>query len=717
MVQPAGPLAARRTPHALLQYFALLVVTLLVGAQPARADGAAAVEQVTLNDVTAGELLFGTAAAGRYLPAVQLESRADITVSGIVATVDVVQRFRNAGREWAAGIYVFPLPETAGVNALELRVGERVIVGEIREKRQARREYQQAKTNGQKAALVEQRRPNMFATAVANVAPGQEVEVHLTYVETVSYDDGRFSLRFPMTITPRYIAGQPRPALEGPLSIAPGAGWAINTAPVPDAAEITPYLDPRPPRAAAPGNAIELHVTVDPGLPLAEITSAYHDIQIVRQAGSYDVRLVAGSVPMDRDFQLSWRPAVASTPTAALFTQEHDGETYALAMILPPESPTRATRLSRETVFIIDTSGSMGGEPIRQARAALDLALYRLDPRDRFNVIAFNDTATSMFSTSTPADAASIASARQFVARLQSGGGTEMSAALTAAFAGATEDSAGQLRQVIFITDGAVGNEDALFRQIADNLGDRRLFTVGIGSAPNSYFMRKAAQFGRGTFTYIGRQSEVEARMEELFARLEKPLLRDIVMTWTNPDVVATPDPVPDLYAGQPIVVTARLGQPAGALQITGETADGPWEQTLRLTRGREYAGVSTLWARDRIAALDDQIALRGETKTRRQRLLRIALAHKLVSRYTSFIAVDRTPSRPTGLGSSAENLPNLRPHGQTPQTYAYPQTATTATEAFWLGLLGLIATALLWIRVFNVRASAESTAAQDAQR
>ncbi|NND35573.1 MAG: marine proteobacterial sortase target protein [Gammaproteobacteria bacterium] len=684
------------------QCIALLLVAALVSIEPLEASAEVS-GQVTMNEVTAGEILFETATPGRYLPAMQLDSRADITVSGFVATVEVVQRFRNATRDWAEGVYVFPLPDTAAVNAMELRIGERVIVGEIREKQQARREYQQAKREGRKAGLVEQPRPNMFTTAVANIAPGQEIEVRLTYVERVAYEGGRFSLRFPMTITPRYIPGAPRPAGEEPMTAAPGSGWAVNTDQVTDAAEITPHLEPRRPTSEAPINPIELSVALDPGLPLADISSAYHDIHVARQGGLYDVSLTAGRVPMDRDFELTWQTAVGSEPAAALFTQELDGSAYALAMILPPTQVADAARLPRETVLIIDTSGSMGGEPIRQARAALELALSRLAPGDRFDVIAFNDRPTSLFGDSRPVDENTLAEARRFVKRLSAGGGTEMMSALNLAFAGDPENSIGLLRQVVFITDGAVGNAEALFKAISDGLAERRLFTVGIGSAPNSHFMRKAAQFGRGTFTFIGKPTEVEQKMDELFTRLEKPMLRNVVLDWPDADAVVEPDPIPDLYDGQPIIVTARLNQSGGEVRAAGETSNGHWEQTLTLDTAAVHSGVATVWARDRINGIEDRIALEGETDGLRKQILDLALNHKLVSRFTSFVAIEKQVSRPKSLPGQSHNVPNLRPAGQSPQPFAYPQTATSATEAFWLGLLGMIAALLLWLRVYNL--------------
>ncbi len=280
---------------------------------------------LTLDEVGTGELLFKSADQQNWNPAPQLATTVDIKVSGLVARVTVEQTFRNPGSEWAEARYVFPLPETAAVNDMRIRIGEREIVGEIHEKKAARKIYEQAKKSGKRAALVEQRRPNMFATNVANIGPNQEVSVTLTYLEKVSFEQGRFSLRFPMTITPRYIPGQPlntehaEPFSEGVaqttiLHTDRTSGWASPTTLVPDAHEITPYQNPRAATPSHPVNAARISASIDAGLPLANIGSPWHNIQIDRQGNQYRVELANGPIAMDRDFELSWRPIASATP-------------------------------------------------------------------------------------------------------------------------------------------------------------------------------------------------------------------------------------------------------------------------------------------------------------------------------------------------------------------------------------------------------------------
>jgi Ca-activated chloride channel family protein len=474
----------------------VLVATLLQGA-------AVAGNGSLPPDAVRGGLWLRGAGDEAYGPAPTLHTQVDMSVTGMLARVRVRQRFHNPGARWAEGIYVFPLPEHAAVDRLRMRIGERVIEGRIQERRQARKAYEQARRSGRRASLVEQERPNIFTASLTNIAPGEDITVEIAYQQTVRYVDGAFRLRFPMVVAPRYI----------PV-----------TDPVPDAGRITP---PVAHPGEAPLNPVSLTVHLDAGMALASVTSPYHTIQDRRQAdGVHEIRLAEGTVAAERDFELIWRPIVGAQPRAAWFVQQTQDGPYGLLMLVPPQGPAPEPVTGRELVFVIDTSGSMHGESMEQAREALLLALGRLRGRERFNVIRFNDRTEGLFPRARAATPGHIAAARRYVRAMDAEGGTEMAPALRRALR--RGEGQGGLRQVVFLTDGSVGNEQALFRLIREHLGASRLFTVGIGSAPNSYFMRKAARFGRGSFTYIGDTGEVQETMSALFERLERAALTHI---------------------------------------------------------------------------------------------------------------------------------------------------------------------------------------------
>jgi Ca-activated chloride channel family protein len=658
---------------------ASLVLALAVFAVSTQAQAAATAEAPGQ-----GTLLFKGAPGTAPLAAPLLFTDVRIAVSGMAARATVTQRFANPTDAWQEGVYVFPLPAKAAVDHLEMRVGSRRIEGQIRERGEARATYEQAKKEGRKASLVEQERPNVFTTSVAHIGPGEEVVVAIEYQETLAYDAGSFRLRFPLVVAPRYVPGTI--AVTGE----PGTGWGANTDAVPDAERVTPPV-------AHPSsgfvNPVSIEVTLNAGFPLTAIDSPYHRIDVVEDPGHcYVVRLADGPVPADRDFELVWTPEVASTPGAAVFIERANGATYALAMLVPP-LPADGGSLPaspREVVFIVDTSGSMEGTSIAQARQALLMALDRLKPGDRFNVIEFNSTARALYGAPVPADAATLAKAKGFVAGLRARGGTEMKPALEAAL---TRDSApGFVRQVVFLTDGAVGNEGELIHLIRERLADRRLFTIGIGSAPNAFFLTKAAQFGRGTFTFIGDVREVGAKMGALFAKLESPVLTDVSVAWPG-NAEAWPREPGDLYAGEPVVVVARIDAPDGFATISGRRAGVPWTVTLPLSAGADAPGIGVLWARAKIEALTDALkAGDSETETRKA-IVEVALAHHLVSRYTSLVAVDVTPTVPPGVESTRAPLPTNLPAGWSyDAVFGGPQTATPSPLHFLLGLLLIVA-------------------------
>lgn len=603
---------------------------------------------------------------GAYKSAVQLQARVHFRISGLIAHVQLEQEFRNDSGDWVEAEYLFPLPEDAAVNRLELVVGERVIIGEIKEKQAAREIYQQAKASGRKAGLVEQRRPNLFSNKIANIAPAEIIKVKLQYVQRIHYDDGEFSLRFPMTVTPRYKGGS----------------------------DVWQFQNPTPASKAQPIQPIAISAELDMGLPLESIVAPYHQVALTRQRQIYQLALAEGQVPMDRDFVLQWRPQAGSEPQAALFHESVAGEDYALLMVLPPRSSAKQAALPRELVFVIDTSGSMGGSSITQARASLAFALEQLRAGDSFNVIEFSNRARQLFSSSLPLNAHNLARAREFVRHLDAGGGTEMLPALQLALPDRVESEL--LRQVVFITDGAVGNEVELFREIERRLGDSRLFTVGIGSAPNSWFMRKAAQLGGGRFTFIGDVMDVQEKMQELFTHLSQTLLTDFRIDW--PTAVETyPARIPDLYPGEPIVVAARAradtdGQPllVGEVQVHGRSTAEPWQRTLTVP-SQNHTGVASIWARQKIGALLDEKFLGRDAGSVRDAVLPVALKHQLLSPYTSFVAVEQQVSRAEDAPLKNTPVPNLRPEGQAPQTHAWPRTATPASLQLLSGLLALL--------------------------
>jgi len=612
---------------------------------------------VRLSEVESGSLLIKTEIPGRYERAPTVKTDIRMEVSGLVARVVVSQQFTNPSKKWIEGVYVFPLPVNSGVDRLRMRIGDRFIEGKVKEREAARKIYLAALKAGKKASLTEQERPNIFTNTVANIGPGETVLVQIEYQQTLRYDRGAFALRFPMVVGPRYI-----PSGERVVAFS-GTGWGANTARVPDADRITPPV--RHPKHGKV-NPVSLHVSLKPGFPIEWIKSATHKIKITdNEDGGKTITFDKQAVFAEKDLVISWLPKTGSAPGAGLFTETIGGKTYALLMVMPPNGEsgkkTVIKRLPREVVFVIDTSGSMSGTSIAQARAALLLALDRLKPGDRFNVVEFNSKAYSLFVDAQYASPATIARARAFVSGLKARGGTEMLKALTMALNGQKNEN--RLRQVIFLTDGSVGNEAQLFKFIKANLGDTRLFTVGIGSAPNSYFMTKAAQYGRGTFTFVSRVADTKEKMTALFRKIEEPVLTDIRVTFAkDAGAEAWPRKVQDLYRGEPVIVAVELKKLAGNVTIEGRFAGKPWKLTLPLTGGQKGKGMGTLWARAKIAALMDTLHEGADRKEVRGQVIAVALKHHLVSKFTSLVAVDVTPSRPKGEGVNTEavavNLP-----------------------------------------------------------
>jgi Ca-activated chloride channel family protein len=717
-----------------------LTAAVAIAALPAAAAGQA----VPPSPETAG-LFFRSDVADKLFAAPVLASEVVIDIAGDVARVTVTQRFRNPSQVWLEGIYVYPLPERAAVDRLTMRIGERVIEGRILEREAAQQAYQAALTAGKRASLLSSARPNVFSTHVANIGPGEEIAIVIGYQDQARFNDGEWSYRFPLVVAPRYT-----PSAELPLvAVPPPEG----STPRPFVREIAHRTDPAatPPArdlfgpVRHPGNdsdrgainPVSLAVRIDAGVPLAGIASANHEIDIVEEGASAAlVTLAAGPVPADRDFVLRWRPVAAAAPQVGLFAERRGAATHLLVSLLPPDAAHWPARpMPRDLVLVIDKSGSMHGASITGARAAVRLALARLQPHDRFNLIVFDDRTARLFDTVVPATRHNLDRAFAVLESLDADGGTEMAGALAAALARQAPE--GRLRQVVFLTDGAVSNEASLRDLIETKLGATRLFTVGLGAAPNAHFMRAAAEAGRGSFLFIDRPDEIAATMAALHDKLERPALTDIQVAWDIADgarVTMYPATIPDLYIGDPVTFAARFDRTAdmaadaplrGTLTVAGQLGGKPWRTTVPLDAARAADGVAAIWARAKVASLRGDWPVRQpDHAAMRRAVLETALDYGLVTEFTSLVAIDDTIARPrgetVGIAEIERNLPAgmdfekifgaaaFGPAGMAPvpdtllqdaafrQAIGLPSTATPATQWLATGAVLLLGGLLL---------------------
>jgi len=629
---------------------------------------AQAQETTTLEKNQGAGLLLKTSKPGVYAISPAVKSEVSIAVSGPLIRTSVKQTFHNTTGRCVEGVYVYPLPEMSGVETLKMTIGSRVIVGEIREREQARQEFEQAKSEGRKAALVEQQRPNVFTTSVSSVMPDEKVVIEIAYQEVAHFENGEYRLRFPMVVAKRYS-----PASTSSSSV-----------------KVPPCC-----AAGNPASPVALSVDLQPGYSVRNIQSKQ---QVKSETvGNRHYRVTADSATLDaeHDFELTWQPDLGTDPEATVLTEKLGDETYALVMVTPPSrSPVR---LPRETIFIIDSSGSMSGASMDQAKSALLLALADLRPGDKFNIVDFDSTARTLFEDSRFADPKAIAEAKKFVDTISADGGTEMMSALQLAMPEKVTTPSGTVRQVIFMTDGQVSNEQELFSFIHSRLGESRLFTVGIGSAPNSHFMRNAARFGRGTFTYIGDVQQVQERMSELFGKLDAPVMTSIDVRSSDGTAESWPERVPDLYRGEPLVVALRMHDANSKVTLRGSIGNEKWSKELTLPAAGGSESIAKLWGRQKIESLMDHLSDGSDPKGIEAAVVKVALEHHLVSQYTSLVAIDQTPQ---GLNATCvpEPLP-IDTSADRDEDGSLPQTATPAALMLIIGAL-LVSIALIALKL-----------------
>jgi len=604
-----------------------------------------------------------------------LDTSVDVSITGLVARVSLTQRFHNDSTDWVEGLYVFPLPDKAAVNTLNIKIGEREIVGSVQEKQQAEKQYKAAKEAGHVAGLVKQHRPNLFSSRFANVPPGESISIELGYIQTVRFDHDRFNLRIPLTLTPRYSNNL-----------------------VTDAPAITPpqVFLPENNNNSAIDHRVFIEATLFGSYDSVNISSPSHRLATLPTSNGTGI-VVNEQAHLDRDFVLEWHEQVDTAPAVQIWRETVQGDDYVLASVMPPTNLEDIPVRPRELILIIDTSGSMAGVSIEAAKAALLDALGGLKSQDKFNIIEFNHTYTQLFHQPEQATLDNIQLGERFTYHLQADGGTEMMDALRAALRYPDPDSE-LLRQIVFITDGSVGYENSVIDSIRPALGDSRLFTVGIGTAPNQWFMRKVAEAGRGTHQTIDNLADVTPEMVKLLHKLESPALTDIKVTFNDNSAEVQPGRIPDLYAKEPVMVAAKLFDGAHTMTVTGIWGDNEWKTSIPIDiEPVKDAGLSTVWAKQKIESLQDKQRLNGDPDQYKSLILRLALDHQLVSPYTAFIAIEKDPVRPMNETLKNKKVPNLMPAGSAMQSISLPQ-GSAGIDTLWLVCLICLVMALFSI-------------------
>ncbi|KVX02615.1 marine proteobacterial sortase target protein [Shewanella frigidimarina] len=665
------------------------------------------------DDITQGTLEYFQ--QNQVIQAFALDTQVSMDVSGLLNRVTVKQVFINDSDQWVNGRYLFPLPENAAVDSMQLRIGDKVIAGQIQPKKQALQTFENAKKHGKQASLLQQQRRNLFTSDVANLGPHEQLVVEISYQQKVEYRDGLFSLRFPLAITPRYNPQADR-TTEQPLLAMPSSANTATTVKY-----VRPALD------------VKMQVNIDAGFELTSLDSLYHPIKQSNVGNHYSVNF-AGKQIADRDFVLQWQANVGAVPKAATFYQTGkthladnsdersetaqrqpnpvDNNMYSLVMLMPPSVEVSEQHLiARELILVIDTSGSMSGQSITQAKQALQFALAGLRDIDSFNIIEFNSDVTMLSATPLSANSRNIGKANRFIQSLDADGGTEMRSALQTALVDSVQQDSDQtdahsemLRQVIFMTDGAVGNEHELYQLINDQLGDSRLFTVGIGSAPNSDFMRRAATMGRGTFTYIGKESEVQQKIEQLLNKIEQPVLTNIGLYYLDGSVPDYwPTTISDLYQNEPLWVSIKSASHQQQPIIVSGSINGQyWQQQLNFEENQAAKGIDLLWANAQITSLELYKDNASRDRVNKQ-VEALGLLYHLVTSQTSLVAVDVTPVNPLVDNPIDVQLQPHMPHGlnATQSSQVLPQTGTASRLWLLIGfsLLGLGLLHYLWLR------------------
>jgi Ca-activated chloride channel family protein len=562
-------------------------------------------------------------------------------ISGFISRVRVTQEFENPFKEKIEAVYTFPLPQSAAVDDMTLTVGDRTVRGRILPREEAEMVYEDAKTRGQVAGLLNQERPNIFTQAVANIMPGEKVTVIISYVETLKYDDGSYQFVFPMVVAPRYVSG----ARDiGDDADADANVTSTSTTPVPDASKITPPVTPQGMRA---GHDISLEVALDAGLPIDNLKSGSHEVEVERPNGwSARVSLKNRAEIPNRDFVLKYDVSGGRIENAMLAHRMDKGGFFTL-ILQPPDRVTVEDVTPKEIIFVLDTSGSMEGFPIEKAKEAMKLALDGLNARDTFNLITFAGDTHVLFPRPVAATVENLRKAQSFLASRSGDGGTEMMKAIKTALA--PSDNQGNIRVVCFMTDGEVGDDFEIISEVQKH-PKARVFAFGIGSSVNRFLLDKIAEEGRGEVEYVSLNDDGSAAARRFHERVRSPLLTDISIDWAGlPVTDVYPKRIPDLFSAKPVVLSGRYtGGGRGVIRLRGKMSGRDFVREIPVelpeTEARHDV-LASLWARARVDDLmrQDYVGVQqGKPRADlKETIMQLGVEYRLMTQFTSFVAVE----------------------------------------------------------------------------
>ncbi len=551
-----------------------------------------------------------------------IDTQVDATVSGFVARVSVTQSFTNDQDSPIEALYLFPLPADAAVDDMEMRIGSRRVRAQIKRKAAAQQTYTQARSEGRRAALLEQQRPNLFAQRVANIQPGERIDVVIQYVQTLPFEDGQYQFVFPMNAAPRFDPSDPG-------SVARSAGE----------------------RRAA--DTVALTLNVDAGMTIADLASPSHEIHVERQGPRARIQLTENAP--DRDFILRYAIG-GELPQATLLTHRAESgpddvsdarNGYFTLVVQPPTvsgDALDAMVTPREITFVVDTSSSMRGRAMEHAKAVIRRAFEGLRETDTFNVLLFADGVQALSATPVAATRENLTRARALVNEVRAVGATQMVPAIERALDQAPTEP-GRLGIVTLLTDGYIGNERDVLRSIASHLGTRRIYALGVGASVNRFLLERASEIGRGR-SVVSTLSEDPSEAADRFAAfVERPVFTDVEIDWGGLDVADVyPRRAPDLFAGKPLVLNGRFGDGgSGTVTIRGSMKGERYERVVPVSLPTAASGDpshGTLWARAAIHERENQLTLRDDDALVEE-ITELGLAHRLVTRFTSFVAVE----------------------------------------------------------------------------